>query len=473
MRQKHFSLLFGLCLILLQGYSYASNSAASAAKPNILLIISDDAGYHDFGFHGSKVMKTPALDKLASESILFEQAYVTAAVCGPSRAGLLTGKYQQKFGFEENNVPGYMSPSGKTGLAMGLPLEQKTMANYFKELGYSTSLIGKWHQGDHDDYHPLKRGFDNFYGFRTGARSYFSYSAQELKTKTNERLEKGFKNYQEHEGYLTDKLAEATNQLIKESVEANKPFFSVLSLTAVHAPMEAKQQDLAQFPTLSGKRKILAAMTLSMDQAISQVLTQLDKLGVANDTIVVFVNDNGGPTDQNASNNFPLSGTKANHLEGGIRVPMLLRWPSKIKTGKKYKHPVSTLDLLPTFIAAAQGNTDEKLDGINLLPFVKGENNAKPHETLYWKKENRAAIRHHDWKLLRFPDRPAELYDLSNDISERNNLAAENPQLVKKLYKKLFAWELTLERPLWQLKREFEGKAMDRMDQYRNHEANK
>lgn len=459
-----FAVIASLSFIILQP-SYAAN------KPNILLIISDDAGYHDFGFHGSQTMKTPSLDQLASEGVLFKQAYVTAAVCGPSRAGLLTGKYQQRFGFEENNVPGYMSKSGKTGLEMGLPLTEKTIANYLKELGYTTSLIGKWHQGDHDDYHPLKRGFDHFYGFRTGARSYFSYSPEELAHRENEKMEKGFRNFEEHQGYLTDRLAEATNKFIQQSVTANQPFFSILSLTAVHAPMQAKPEHLAEFPNLTGKRKILAAMTLAMDEAIASVLAQLKELSIDNNTIVIFVNDNGGPTDQNLSNNFPLSGTKANHLEGGIRVPMLIKWPQELRAGTQFNLPVSTLDLLPTLLAVAENtSTVNELDGVNLLPYIRAENNQRPHETLYWKKENRAAIRHQDWKLLRFPDRPAELYDLSQDISEQQNLAYKYPDIVKNLYKKLFAWELTLERPLWQLKREFEGAAMIRMDTFRHHQ---
>ena len=443
----------------------------AAEQPNILLIISDDAGYHDFGFHGSKTMQTPHLDKLAQQSIVFKQAYVTAAVCGPSRAGLLTGKYQQRFGFEENNVPGYMSNSGKTGTEMGLALTEKTMANYLKDLGYQTAIFGKWHQGDHDKYHPINRGFDYFYGLRTGSRSYFSYSPEELLSKTYEKIERGFKNYEEHEGYLTDKLAEETNKFINTSTQSNKPFFSILSFTAVHAPMEATQQDLDLFPQLSGKRKILAAMTFAMDRAIASVLNELDRLAIADNTIVIFINDNGGPTDQNASNNYPLSGTKANHLEGGIRVPMLLRWPDKIKHSATYPLPVSSLDLLPTFINAAQGSSQniKDLDGVDLIPFIENKNNTRPHKTLYWKKENRAAIRDNDWKLIRFPDRPAELYDLSKDISESINLSSQHPNIVKKLYKKLFAWELTLERPAWQLQRQYEGKAMQRMDNYRTH----
>lgn len=449
-------------------------SAYSADKPNILLIIADDAGYHDFGFQGSKTMLTPTLDALSKQSVMFTQAYVTAAVCGPSRAGLFTGKYQQRFGFEENNVPGFMSKSGKTGDEMGLPLNEHTMADYLKKYGYRTALFGKWHLGDHDKYHPLKRGFDYFYGMRTGARSYFSYSPEELQQKENKnaRLERGLGNYAEHQGYLTEVLADETSVFIENSVKASKPFFSVLSFTAVHAPMEAKKEDLALFPQLSGNRKVLAAMTVAMDRSIDKVLTTLEQLKITDNTIVVFINDNGGPSDHNASNNYPLSGTKANHLEGGIRIPMLFKWPSKINVSAEYAMPVSTLDLLPTFVAAAGGdiNTLIGIDGVNLLPYLNNQNSDRPHQTLYWKKENRAAIRDGDWKLLRFPDRPAELYNLSTDIAENDNLAFINPEKVKLLFKQLFEWELQLERPLWQLKRKYEGTAMKRMDKFRHHQ---
>lgn len=436
-------------------------------KPNIVFILSDDAGYADFGFQGSTEFKTPELDKLAKKSVKFTQAYVSAAVCGPSRAGMLTGQYQQKFGFEENNVPGYMSASGLLGDEMGLPTNQLTIANYLKKQGYTTALFGKWHMGNADRYHPTKRGFDEFYGFRGGARSYLPYDKNNVLTKNEDRLERGFGNYLEHKGYLTDKLANEAISFINKNKKS--PFFIYLSFNAVHTPMEATKEDLKHFSHLTGKRKILAAMTLAMDRAIGTVLNELKKQGLANNTLVVFTNDNGGPSDANQSNNSPLSGTKANHLEGGIRVPFLMSWPGKLKKNTTYNYPVSTLDLFPTFLNVANGNSSKlkQLDGVDLIPYVNEENKERPHKVLFWKKENRAAIRNMDWKLIRFPDRPAELYNLKEDISEVNNLAYQYPEKVKTLYKQLFAWELTLERPLWQLRREFEGHTADRMDAFK------
>ncbi|WP_224746069.1 sulfatase [Neiella litorisoli] len=444
-------------------------SAVCSAQtpPNILLILSDDAGYADFGFHGSQVMKTPHLDQLAKQGIQFTQAYVTAAVCGPSRAGLLTGRYQQKFGYEENNVPGYMSSSELTGDDMGLPLDQMTIADHLKKQGYTTGLFGKWHMGNADRFHPLKRGFDTFYGFRGGARSYYEFNQDNVNTRQEDYLERDFGNFEESPKYLTDALADATSAFIEAN--QNQPFFAFLSFNAVHTPMEADPADRNRFPELTPQRQTLAAMTFSMDRAIGRVLSKLDELNLSANTIVIYTNDNGGPSDTNYSDNTPLSGTKANHLEGGIRVPMLMRWPSQLAANRHYQFPVSTLDLLPTLIQASGGtiSANDDLDGVDLWPYLTGQRSSRPHPLLYWKKENRAAIRSGDWKLLRFPDRPAELYDLSSDIGEQHNLAQHHPAKVRQLYQQLFQWELTLERPKWQLKRVYEGKAMERMDNYR------
>ncbi|MCG8578910.1 MAG: sulfatase-like hydrolase/transferase, partial [Bacteroidales bacterium] len=372
------------------------------------------------------------MDKLATEGVVFEQAYVTAAVCGPSRAGILTGRYQQRFGYEENNVPGYMD--NNTCLSdddMGLPLEQKTIGNYMKELGYATGYFGKWHMGNADCFHPTKRGFDVFHDFRGDARSYYDYNSENPNYRHEDWLEHGYGQYAESEKYLTHELADQTIEFIEKNQE--QPFFAFLSFNAVHTPMEPEEELLKEFPQLSGNRQNLAAMALSMDIACGKVLVKLKELGLDDNTIVIYTNDNGGPSDTNSSDNSPLSGTKANHLEGGIRVPFIIKWAGVIKPNGVYKYPISTLDILPTCVNAAGRKSEGivALDGVDLIPFLLARNKNRPHHTLYWKKENRAAIRDGDWKLLRFPDRPAELYDLSKDISEVNNQAAEQPEIVK------------------------------------------
>lgn len=438
-------------------------------NPNIILLFSDDAGYADFSFHGSTIMKTPNLDKLAKQGVRFTQGYVSDPTCGPSRAGLITGKYQQRFGFEENNVPGFMSKvSAADNAEMGVPVEEVTMAEYLKKQGYATAFYGKWHLGGADRFHPVKRGFDEFYGFRGGARSYFPYS--KIPPSKMDLMERGFGNYVEPEQYLTDALAKEANDFIERKHEEKKPFFAILSFNAVHTPMDATEEDLKQFPGLKGKRKIVAAMTLALDRACGKVLDKLKELGIEKNTLVVFTNDNGGPTDKNSGVNFPLSGTKSSHLEGGIRVPFLMKWPGKIGQNTTYNYPISTLDLLPTFYASAGGDVSKikDIDGVDLLPFINGVNKERPHEVLFWKKDARGVIRKGDWKLIRYPDRPAELYNIPEDISETNNLADQHPNKVKEMFKELFAWELTLERPRWMLKKSFEKVDIDRMDKYRD-----
>ena len=436
-----------------------------SSPPNIVFLFADDAGYADFGFQGSAKFYTPHLDKLARESVKFTQAYTTAAVCGPSRAGLMTGRYQQRFGVEENNVPSAMSPAGLTGVDMGLPLDQRTIADYLKKAGYRNVYLGKWHLGGANRYHPLKRGFDEFYGFRGGARNYFPYESPPKDSLR--RMERGFRNFQEHDGYLTDALADEA----VASIERNKdnPFFLFLSFNAVHTPMHYLDADLPeQKNSLGEKRRQLYAMTKAMDRACGQILNKLDELGLTENTLIVFSNDNGGAWNNNSSN-APLSGVKGTHLEGGIRVPFLLKYGNKFNGNTTFDHPISTFDLLPTFVDASGGDIDgiKNTDGVSLIPFLNGKKNYIPHKTLYWKKETRAAVRDGDWKLIRKPDRPAMLFNIANDPIEAYDLATKHPQKVKMLYKKLFDWEVTLTRPLWMTKRVNSKRAMETFDKYR------
>lgn len=471
---KNNKFIFCLCLILgVISLSTHGTEIKLTKRPNIILLFSDDAGYADFGFHGSTQMKTPNLDKLAAQGILFKQAYVSDPTCGPSRAGLLTGRYQQRFGYEENNVPGYMSKnSALDGAMMGLPLDEITMGDYLRKQGYKTGFFGKWHLGGTDAMHPMNRGFDEFHGFRGGDRSYFPYSKnhparKQKATFFDKKMEKGLGNFVEHEGYLTDVLADSVIQFVDNYQD--KPFFALLSFTAVHTPIEAKPEDLAHFPELTDTRQQVAAMTLAMDRAVGNIMEKLKQLGLTENTLVIFTNDNGGPTDKNASSNFPLSGTKSNHLEGGIRVPYIMSWPDVLPKNVTYEPMVSTMDLLPTFYEVAGGKQYIKpVDGKNLIPYLTGQKTGLPHQTLYWKKETRAAVRDGDFKLLRFSDRPAELYNIKEDQAEENNIAAQDPDKVKQLFKKLYEWELTHERARWVLKRQYEKYDIDRMDKYRN-----
>ena len=237
---------------------------------------------------------------------------------------------------------------------------------------------------------------------------------------------------------------------------------------ANYSLLQAIKEDLDQIKGLTGNRKVLAAMTLALDKACGQILEKLKAEGLEENTLIVFSNDNGGPDGTNTCN-YPLSGCKSNNLEGGIRVPFIMKLPTVIEPGTTYNKSISMLDMLPTFVNAAGGDASsiEGLDGVDLIPFVTGKNNKNPHDILFWKKENRGIVRKGDWKLLRFPDRPAELYNIKNDITESNDLAAKYPEKVRELFKDLFTWEGGLERPLWMLKRIYEVNAMKRMDEKR------
>ena len=231
------------------------------------------------------------------------------------------------------------------------------LTNYLQELGYRTAVVGKWHMGIADRYHPLKRGFDEFCGFRGGARSFFAYSNPKA-TKHENLIERGFENYREHEGYLTNGLAAETCQFIERNQD--KPFFAYVSFNAVHTPMEADPQDKDEFPELEGTRRTAAQMMLSLDRACGQIVDKLKMLRLDDNTLIVFTNDNGGPMDKNGSSNYPFAGVKATQLEGGIRVPGIVVWPGKLPAGAVYDKPLSTLDLLPTFVKAGGG--DPRID---------------------------------------------------------------------------------------------------------------
>lgn len=439
-----------------------SANAQEAKKPNIIFILSDDAGYADFGFQGSKQFETPNLDKLAENGMILRQMYTTDAVSGPSRAGLMTGRYQQRFGIEENNVTGYMTKNGKySDTDMGVPTDERFIADYLSEAGYTCAAFGKWHLGYANEYHPLRRGFDHFVGFRSGGRNYYEYSSEQLETGNfdENRMEHSYGHFKEPDYYVTDMLADEACDFIEDNSE--NPFFVYLAFNAVHSPLQVDPEAMKRYPNLEGNRQKLAAMTWSLDQACGRVIDKLEELGLDENTIIVFSNDNGGPNGTNTSN-YPLSGMKATFLEGGIRVPAIVSYPGVIKAGSEYNYPTSFMDMLPTFANLAGCNPIEegKTDGVDILPYLTGEKENRPHQTLFWKAENRGVVRDGDWKFMRFPDRPAELYDLSKDVGEHNNLADKHPDLVKKYYIMLFDWEMTLERPMWMLERKYEARVI-------------
>jgi len=428
--------------------------AGPKARPNIILIISDDAGYADFGFNGGKQIPTPNLDRLAKEGIVCRQGYVTASVCCPSRMGLMTGRYQQRFG-AECNCPTKPTP-GFTKKDLGLDVSETTMGDDLKKAGYRTMMIGKWHLGDDPQYNPMKRGFDEFFGFLGGSRTYWP-----IKTFDNHKsIWRNDKPIDEGKEitYTTDNMTDAAIEFIGRNKK--QPFFMYLSYNAVHTPMDAKEEDIEQFTEMTPKkRRVYAAMTRSMDNNIGRVTKTLRDLGLEKNTMVVFINDNGGATN-NASDNRPLRGAKGSYWEGGIRVPFTVKLPETIKAGTSYDQPVSTLDLLPTFLSVAGAkHTGKKLDGTNILPYLTGKKTAAPHEYLFWRLWRASAARKGKWKLIRIADDPLKkerklllpvmLFDLEKDPAEATNIAGQNPEVTTELLAALEQWEKDLKVPRW------------------------
>ena len=405
-------------------------------KPNIIIILADDAGYADFGFMNSEELETPNLDELAKEGVVFTDAHTSASVCSPSRAGLLTGRYQQRFGHEHNSPP----------VGMGLDTAEITIGTVFKENGYNTAIFGKWHVGDEDYNHPNKRGFDEFYGFIAGHRSYFPNEKDDVPDGKKSYQHNG--KLQSFEGYITYELADRANDFIRENKD--NPFLAFLSFNAVHTPMQATEDDLARYE--GHPRQKLAAMTWAMDKAIGNVLEHLDDLGLRENTIVYFFSDNGGPSS-NTSSNKPLKASKGTEFEGGHRVPFIMSWPGQLEGDRVFDGLTSTLDVFSTSVAAAKiGKTNGKqLDGVNLIPFLKGEKNGSPHDKLFWRIMPWRAARLSNYKLLVAGVVDTAFYELNSDIGERNNLmdsAISQPYLEKAMIE-LKNWEEEVREPKW------------------------
>lgn len=424
-------------------------------RPNIVVIVADDMGYADIGVHGCKDIPTPNIDALAAGGIHFTDAYVSGPYCSPTRAGLLTGRYQQRFGHEFNPLEG--SP---TDMDVGLPLSETTIANRLKANGYRTALFGKWHLGRGDKFHPMARGFDEFFGFLAGDHSYLDAEAASRNPLLDGR------NVVAETSYLTDAFADRAADFIKR--QKSRPFFLYLAFNAVHTPMQATDKYLERFTHIADEqRRTYAAMLSAMDDGIGKTLAALRAEGLEENTLIFFFSDNGGPTlagtTINGSSNAPLRGSKRQTWEGGIRVPFIIRWKGHLAEGKTDARPIIQLDVLPTVLAAAGIKQQSKFDGVNLLPFLTGKRSDRPHEALFWRLGRHMAIRKGDWKLVKthegrlqaadpavFEDLSgAELYNLTDDIGEQRNLAAARPEKVRELGAVWQQWNKELVKPLW------------------------
>jgi arylsulfatase A-like enzyme len=403
--------------------------AADEAKPNIVVILADDLGWGEIGAQGNKEIPTPNIDSIASGGIKFTNGYVSGPYCSPTRAGLLTGRYQTRFGHEFN-------PGGGPQAKNGLPLEEKTIADRLKAAGYATGAIGKWHLGSAPEFRPSKRGFDDFYGTLNNSPFFHPELVDTRKSDDPVKvMEEGF--------YTTDAYAARAVEWIGE--HKAETFFLYLPFNAQHAPLQATQKHLDRFTQIKDpKRKTFAAMMSALDDAVGQVLGSLEKNGLAENTLVVFLTDNGGPTGQTTSSNLPLRGFKATTLEGGVRVPFYVQWKGHLPAGKVYEHPVIQLDILPTALALAGAPVAEadKIDGVDLLPYLEGEQDEPPHEALYWRFGQQWAVRDGDWKLVasRLDGFKPQLFNLAEDIGEANDLAGKHPDKVAELQAEWDEW---------------------------------
>lgn len=391
--------------------------AAAAERPNIVVILSDDAGYHEFSMHGSKTIQTPRIDSIASAGFRFTNGYVSGTVCSPTRAGLLTGRYQQRFGHETNIPPVYSETNG-------LSLGETLLPAVLKDAGYRSIALGKWHLGYAPKFHPMERGFTDFHGFLQGARSYFPLPKP---GRLNQLMDGREPVKEESFDYMTEHLAAKAGEYITRHKDT--PFFIYLAFNATHTPSHTIKADLEK---AGGNR--IKAMTIALDRAVGVVLDALKTNGIEDRTLVFFLNDNGGA---HGHDNHPLRGHKGSTWEGGIRVPFLVKWPGVIPAGRTSDAPVIALDIFPTAMAAAgiEKSSGNPLDGVNLLPLMTGKTSARPHQTLFWKTGNAWAVRDGDLKLVGSSQKAAEasLFDLAADPSETRDLAGARPDEVDRL----------------------------------------
>jgi arylsulfatase A-like enzyme len=434
--------ILALAITMMAGLSTAP--AADGAKPNVIIFLSDDVGWGEYGFQGNKQIPTPNIDSIAKNGVRFTNGYVAATYCSPCRAGLLTGRYPTRFGHEFNEGGG--TGVGKGPIPFGLPLTETTIANRLKELGYNTCCVGKWHLGGGEKYLPFNRGFDEFYG--TVANTPFFNPPNFI----DSRKSKMVTPIKDDDFYTTDAYRDRAVDWIGQ--QKGKPFFLYLPFNAQHAPLEATKKYLDRFPNIEDeKRKIFAAMMSAMDDAVGAILAKVREMGQEENTLIFFFADNGGPTPQTTSGNGPLRGFKATTSDGGTRVPFCAQWKGKIPAGKDYDFPIQNLDLLPTAVAAAGGKIDPewKLDGVDLMPYLTGANTARPHETLYWRFGEQWAIRKGDWKLVasRVDNNTPRLINLAEDIGEANDLSDKFPDKKKELDADWKAWSAQQMAPLW------------------------
>tara|TARA_X000000950_G_scaffold71631_1_gene88816 strand:- start:1469 stop:2869 length:1401 start_codon:yes stop_codon:yes gene_type:complete len=441
-----FLLLSVLSLLVISCKSSLENA------PNIIIIISDDQGYADVGFHGSKEIFTPNIDRIASNGVVFTQGYVSYAVCSPSRAGLITGKYQNRFGYTRNIL---LAPKDSL---MGLPLSEQTLPDVLNNVDYKTKAIGKWHLGAHESLVPERRGFDEFFGFLIGGHRYFPEDLtlndlSEARRQMDGYITRIYDNGKriDTKKYLTEELSDNAVKFIEDN--SSDPFFLYLSYNAPHTPLQATAMDLERNNHIEvEKRRTYAAMVSSMDDGIGLILDKLEEKKITDNTIVIFFSDNGGVEWYNFSDNGILRGIKGDFYEGGIRVPFTMQWPSKIKPGTIYDKPIIALDVFATVASAASAEKyiRNDIDGVDILPYITGEKSGLPHKYLYWQNPDKDidVVRDERYKYIRIEEEEY-IFDLKNDISEEKNIINSSKPIYDRLKSQFKEWEKEMIDPVF------------------------
>ena len=465
-------LLVGVAALLLAGLVVTSDtSGAEPSRPNIIVLLADDLGYGELSCQGNPEIPTPNIDAIAANGVRFTDGYVAGPNCSPSRAGFLTGRIPTRFGYEFNPI-GERNEDPN----IGLPVKEVTIAETLQDAGYTTGLIGKWHQGGTAKYHPFRHGFDEFFGFMHEGHYFVPPPYDGVTTMLRrKRLPDGREGrwvgekgliYSTHMGYNepdydADNPIERggqpvvereylTDALTREAVDFidrhdDKPFFLYLAYNAVHSPLQGADAYMEKFSQIEDiHRRIFAAMLGNLDDSVGAVMAQLRKSGLEENTLVFFLSDNGGPTRELTSSNAPLRGEKSSMYEGGLRVPFMVQWKGTLPAGKVYEKPVSSFDIYATAAANSGIAAPQNIEGVDLVPYLTGKDSGNPHETLFWRQGGRAGLRHGDLKLVRMGGRKKagkarwELYDLSKDLSEETDLAKVNPE---KLAELIAVWE--------------------------------
>ncbi len=422
----------------------AAAAPAQPKRPNVIVIVADDLGYADLGFTGATDIPTPHLDALARSGLYCTSGYVSHPFCSPTRAGLLTGRYQQRFGHENN--PRY----DRADATAGLPLSQITLPQTLKQAGYRTGIVGKWHLGATPAMHPMQRGFREMYGFLGGGHDYFQ---QQLDGDPREYLipiERDGKP-EKFDGYLTDALSREAAAFVRRATPT-EPFFLYLAYNAPHTPVQVPPayEDRLRHITDDARRRY-AAMIVAVDDGVGKLLQTLRDKNLEKETLVFFFSDNGGPTQVTKCSNGPFRGHKGQVYEGGIRVPFVIRLPGRIRPGK-FDPMVSSLDVYATVCAAAGITPQQRLDSVNLFPYLDRMVKGYPHLRLFWRTGGGTAwaSREGDWKLVHIKGQPPELYDLKSDIGETRNIFEDRKFEADQMLARLQAWDKELIQPLFQ-----------------------